>query len=399
MEIIYKTLQINSRHYLKIFEMIRAAGGNARLVGGAVRDELLGIKNSDIDIATDLLPEQVITACHSKGIKVIPTGIKFGTVTAIIGQEQFEITTLRKDLSCDGRHANVIYSRDFAKDAIRRDFTINALSYCPFDAKIYDYFGGIDDLYHNRVRFIGKAEDRIEEDYLRILRFFRFSCRYAKKIDAEGLAAVILMRSGMSRLSLERIKSEMDLLLVLPESLSYLELIVQNKILDNIWPVSLLDQQLFSKAQRFVISMKIKIERSTLYALFFATTDDLSISKLLDLKFPRKEAQIICEMRNLDLDDYSYVLTDKWLSNGDFAQYFIYAVANSNLEQSIANLFTKLSTQTKAIFPINGNDLLVLGYKGAALGIKLAELKKSWIENNFWDTREELLTLATQEGL
>jgi poly(A) polymerase len=396
MAIIHKKLQINSKHYLKIFEMICAAGGNARLVGGAVRDALLGIKNSDIDIATDLLPEQIITQCHSHGIKIIPTGIKFGTVTAIIGQEQFEITTLRKDLSCDGRHANVMYSRDFAEDAIRRDFTINALSYCPFKKKIYDYFGGIDDLNNKRVKFIGRAEDRIEEDYLRILRFFRFSCRFAKQIDAQGLAAAISMRCGISRLSLERIKSEMDLLIVLPESLDYLELIVQNKILDNIWPVNSLKQLVFSKAQEFALSMKIKIERTTLYALLFRAVDDLSIHRLLDIKFSRKEAQTICEMHSLDLDDYSYALTDKWLNDSDFAQYFIYIAANSNFNQSIANLFVKLSDQIKPIFPINGNDLLALGYKGAELGVKLAELKKRWIVNEFNDTKEQLLTIYSR---
>ncbi|HJD59851.1 MAG TPA: CCA tRNA nucleotidyltransferase, partial [Rickettsia endosymbiont of Omalisus fontisbellaquei] len=173
MQTIHKTLKIPSKEYKKILSLLNEKG-QARLIGGCVRDALLGKNSYDIDIATDLIPSEVTNILSKATIKVIPTGLKFGTITAILNNEKFEITTLRKDIECNGRHAKVVFTNDFAEDAARRDFTINALSYCPFKNEIYDYFDGFKDLQQEKVVFIGEALDRIKEDYLRILRFFRF---------------------------------------------------------------------------------------------------------------------------------------------------------------------------------------------------------------------------------
>ena len=189
-------------------------GEEARLVGGAVRNALMGRRVADYDIATTASPEVVTARAKAAGLKVRPTGIAHGTVTLIVDGHPFEVTTLREDIETDGRHAVVRFGRDFAQDALRRDFTINALSLSR-DGTIHDYAGGLDDLAHARVRFIGAPATRIREDYLRILRFFRFSAEYGEgPLDAEGLAASIALREGLARLSCERVRVELLKLLV-----------------------------------------------------------------------------------------------------------------------------------------------------------------------------------------
>jgi poly(A) polymerase len=192
--------------------------GLCRYVGGAVRDTLLGLPVADIDIATQLLPDEVLARLKAAGIKAVPTGIAHGTITAVIAGGPAEITTLRRDVSTDGRHATVAFSSDWQEDAARRDFTINALSADPRNLAVYDYFGGLADLAARRLRFIGAAEARITEDYLRILRYFRFQARFGSvPAEAEAEAACARLAPGMKGLSRERIGWELMNLLGLPD--------------------------------------------------------------------------------------------------------------------------------------------------------------------------------------
>jgi poly(A) polymerase len=192
--------------------------GLCRYVGGAVRDTLLGLPVADIDIATQLLPGDVLARLKATGIKAVPTGIAHGTITAVIAGGPAEITTLRRDVSTDGRHATVAFSSDWQEDAARRDFTINALYADPRDLAVHDYFGGLADLAARRLRFIGAAEARITEDYLRILRYFRFQARFGSlPADAEAEAACARLAPGMKGLSRERIGWELLNLLGLPD--------------------------------------------------------------------------------------------------------------------------------------------------------------------------------------
>ncbi|MDR3497623.1 MAG: CCA tRNA nucleotidyltransferase [Parvibaculum sp.] len=190
--------------------VMEALGNSARFVGGAVRNELLGEPVSDIDIATSETPQRATELLAAKGIRVVPTGIDHGTVTAVTPSRHFEITTLRVDVKTDGRHADVAFTGDWVEDAKRRDFTINAL-YADADGTVHDPLGtGREDLKAGRVRFIGEAEARIREDYLRILRFFRFHAWYGKgEPDSEGLKAVAALRDGLRQLSGERIRDEL----------------------------------------------------------------------------------------------------------------------------------------------------------------------------------------------
>lgn len=191
--------------------------GLVRYVGGAVRDTLLGIAVKDIDMATPLEPPAVIEHLAAAGIRSVPTGLAHGTVTAVLAGGPVEITTLRRDVSTDGRHATVAFSQSWQEDAARRDFTINALYADPRDLTVHDYFGGLDDLEARRLRFIGNAEQRIREDYLRILRYFRFQARFGSlPADATAEAACSALAPGLKGLSRERIASELLLLLALP---------------------------------------------------------------------------------------------------------------------------------------------------------------------------------------
>lgn len=202
--------------------LLNPPGEETRLVGGIVRSTLLGESTDDIDLATTLLPEAVMAQARAAGWKAIPTGIEHGTVTLLKADHQFEVTTLRSDVETDGRHAVVAFSRDFRADAARRDFTINAMSYGR-DGRLHDAFGGMADLVARHVRFIGDPETRLREDFLRGLRFFRFSARFGGgRLDEAGFAAIQRLRGGFSRLSRERVREEWLKLLMTPLVLAVL---------------------------------------------------------------------------------------------------------------------------------------------------------------------------------
>jgi poly(A) polymerase len=202
----------------RALEALSGAGEETRLVGGAVRDLALGSSVLDLDLATTATPDEVIRRAQTAGFKVALTGVAHGTVTVIVEGRPIEATTLRQDVETDGRRAQVMFGRDFSADARRRDFTINALS-LGADGTVHDYVGGLTDLAAGRVRFIGDADQRIREDYLRTLRFFRLSARYARSaLDAEGLSAAIRARDGLERLSRERVRAELMKLLAAPRA-------------------------------------------------------------------------------------------------------------------------------------------------------------------------------------
>ena len=205
---------LNSGPTSRVLKLLNSGAEEARVVGGAVRNALLEVPIGDIDVATTALPEEVVRRAKAAGIKSVPTGIEHGTVTLVIEGQPFEVTTLREDTETFGRRAKVSFGRDWVGDARRRDFTINALSIGP-DGIVHDYVGGLEDIAARRVRFIGEAKARIEEDYLRILRFFRFHAAFGTgEIDRDGYHACIAAREGMATLSAERVRMEMLKLLV-----------------------------------------------------------------------------------------------------------------------------------------------------------------------------------------
>jgi poly(A) polymerase len=222
---------LNERPLAQLLALLNRDHQEARVVGGAVRNALLGIAHGDVDIATTALPAEVMRRAAAAGFKPVPTGVAHGTVTVVVEGRPFEVTTLREDVETFGRHATVRFGRDWKHDAQRRDFTINALSLSP-DGVVHDYVGGLADLKVRRVRFIGEAATRIAEDYLRILRFFRFHAFYGQgHPDAEGLHAAIMARAGLAQLSRERVRMELLKLLLAPRAVPALVVMAETGLL------------------------------------------------------------------------------------------------------------------------------------------------------------------------
>jgi len=221
----------------RVLDALGASEGLTRYVGGAVRDDLLGLPVNDLDLATRLQPSEVMARLEAAKIKAVPTGIEHGTITAVSDGHPFEVTTLRRDVSTDGRRATVAFTDDWKEDAARRDFTINALSADPLTGELFDYFGGLDDLKTRHIRFIGDPLQRIAEDHLRILRFFRFHARFGSdEPDAAALEACTARANDLMALSRERIADELLKLIAVADPVPTMEIMLQRGILRPVLP-------------------------------------------------------------------------------------------------------------------------------------------------------------------
>lgn len=219
----------------RVLAALTARGDRALLVGGAVRNALLGQPIDDVDIATDATPDRVIALAAAAGLRAVPTGIDHGTITVVAEGRGFEVTTFRRDVETDGRHAVVAFSTDLAEDAARRDFTMNAL-YADPDGTVIDPMGGLPDLAARRLRFVGDPDARIAEDYLRILRFFRFFARYGREADPEAVTACAAGREGLTRIARERIGAELHKLLAAPDPGPAVALMARTGVLEVLLP-------------------------------------------------------------------------------------------------------------------------------------------------------------------
>lgn len=241
------------RHRPGLDALTRVLGadeGLCRFVGGAVRDTLLDIPVADLDLATALSPEAVLARLRAAGIRAVPTGLQHGTITAVLDSGPVEVTTLRRDVATDGRHATVAFTDDWREDAARRDFTINALYADPGSGALFDFFGGLDDLAARRVRFIGDPLRRIAEDHLRILRFFRFLARFGDTPDPDGLDACTARARDLMALSRERIRDELLKLLVAREAVAVVALMLERGILAPVVPEIATAERLAALAAR-----------------------------------------------------------------------------------------------------------------------------------------------------
>lgn len=376
--------------------------GKIRFVGGAVRDSLLGIEVCEVDAATTLTPSETIQLLASHSIRAIPTGIAHGTITAAIDGKNFEITTLRKDTACDGRHAEVAFGTDWQEDAARRDFTINAL-YLSAEGEVFDYFNGIEDLKAGNVRFIGDAEKRVQEDYLRILRFFRFFARYGKlEADSEALAACQKFASRISGLSGERIQSEMLKLLSLPTPAATISLMNTYGILPQVFA--------FDFKQISNISALDKLPFATCRLAFLLVHGKTPASQNLETinsrwKLSRKlekELAIIIE----NIDEFRTNLTTaeqkkliRKLGAAAFIQTASTKAAFEAVNQGAAEKYQQMLELAKnwqaPTLPVSGSDLLSIDIPaGTNMGNILKNLENYWEENDYQPSKEELLELA-----
>lgn len=383
MKKIYKNLNIISEPLEKILHILDKKEHRPRIIGGYVRDKLLSIENNDIDIASPLKPEVVMNLLVKHNIKTIPTGIEFGTVTAIVGNNIFEITSLRKDIKCDGRRAVVEFTEDFALDAERRDFTINSLSYCPFEHIIYDYTNGLHDLASRKVRFIGNASDRIKEDYLRILRFFRFSSNYAEELDSLGYIACQENHEGIKTLSRERINSEMDKILLSKKRYDMLSTI--KKIDLDVFDGLNIDEEILSDIKGNDLNV--------IYAGIFAQ-NDLSILKthLNKLGFSKFRTNMILKLQALqNSEDVVCDLLECWIDGKKMEPYLSFALSKKLITKSDSLKLTDNFNTFPPVTPVKSWDLIEKGITGEKLGISLKKSKRKWIKSNFTLQKKDLL--------
>ncbi len=349
-------------------------GGATRLVGGAVRDSLLNLPVSDIDFATILSPTDVVARLEAAGLKAVPTGIAHGTITAVAPGFHAEVTTLRRDVATDGRHATVAFTDDWRADAARRDFTINALYGNPVTGAIDDFFGGLDDLAARRVRFIGVALDRIAEDHLRILRFFRFSARFARAIDADGLSACAARANDLMALSRERVRDEVMKLLLVDDPVPTLTVMLDHGILAPVLP---------------------EIDRARLDHLVRLCAAERALGK--SPAFTRRLAALLPADAAL-LDDIGHrlrlsnaerrrlVLTaDRGRGLGEMAyRDGLDSAIDRGLLSETSGLAEFVTTWTKPVLPISGRHLIARGLApGPEVSRKLGEVERDWIAAGF----------------
>jgi poly(A) polymerase len=373
--------------------VLAAIGGEGRFVGGCVRNALIGASVADVDIATPLKPEEVIVRLEAAGIRAVGTGLEHGTVTAVTNKRAFEITTLRRDVATDGRRATVAYTDSWAEDASRRDFTMNAL-YADADGIVFDPVGGIADLKAGRVRFIGDAATRIREDYLRILRLFRFHAWYGKgEIDATALQASAAAKSHIKTLSGERIQKEMLRLLEAESPMAVLRAMSASSIVAEVLPGALsLDR----------LERLCEIDGAN----FFAGDPLLRLAALVTSE---EQASAIASRWRLSNDDRDR-LRDAASNTAKIVSYMsvpelqrtLYRRGQGQVRDLVRlrwaedpkasnavqwrALLAIVDSWTRPVFPLTGRDIMKAGVpEGPLVGRVRDEVEEWWIDSNFTD--------------
>jgi len=393
----------------RVFAALDADAGHVRVVGGAVRNSLMGVAVADIDLATTHLPETVMERAKTAGIKAVPTGISHGTVTLVVEGKPFEATTLRRDVATDGRHAEVAFGTDWLEDANRRDFTINAL-YATSTGDVIDLVGGLADIGTRTVRFIGDAETRISEDYLRILRFFRFFAYYGSgRPDADGLRACARGKSGLGGLSAERVWSELKKLLTAEDPGRALLWMRQSGVLTDIlpetekwgidvipvlvstekalkWPIDpmlRLAAIIPSDAERCAaLAVRLRLSGAEAKVLASWTQSPQVPEKIADTAFDRmlyvhEPDGLIMRLKMLLASKYPQAEHD----NDAMAKIAYYQ-----------KLLQRALKWSRPVCPVSGSDLIAKGIApGPKLGELLSSLEKKWVDGNFNASKDDLL--------
>ncbi len=383
----------------KVLEALTARGARVRFVGGCVRDALLGRPVKDVDIATHDDPVTVMKLLEAAGIHAIPTGIAHGTVTAVIGKEHFEITTLREDIETDGRRAKVAFTDDWKADAARRDFTFNAI-FCTPDGTIFDPFGGIEDLKAGRVRFVGDAETRIREDVLRLLRFFRFHAHYGKgETDGQAVAACRKLAHLLPTLSGERVGAEILRLLAADDPVPALALMRAEGVLAQVLPEAqnlarlaglvaiergyretdalrrLAAMLTVAVAGAQAVAKRLRLSNAEAERLVALAAPASPVTATNEAKIQRRELYRLGAARYRDLTLIAWAQTTGHTDDSVYGSM----VAAAESWQTIA-------------LPIKGRDVLALGVEnGPEVGRLLKAIEAWWIENDFKPDREACL--------
>ncbi len=381
-----KAQWLNEPRLQQVMAVITRGGGEVRVAGGAVRNALLGVPIADVDLATTMLPQDVMRVCKAAGFGVHPTGYEHGTVTVVNEVMPFEVTTLRRDVETDGRRAVVAFTTDWAEDAMRRDFTMNSM-YCDAAGEIYDFTNGYADLLRNRVKFVGDAKLRIKEDYLRILRFFRFHARFGKGApDKMGLAACAKLKSGLKKISAERIRQEMFKLVEAPRAVQTLKIMASSGVLKTIIPYTD-DWRLIGRLPDDAVLR--------LYGLAKKPAELKDILRLSKVEAQRIDDLIVAPELSPRLKSPEQRAMLYLLGEQTWADAVAYSWAQgraSKREPKWQALLDLPKHWPIPKFPINGQDMLKAGIaSGPYMGEVLRSLEDWWVASDFVPTREELL--------
>ena len=374
----------------RLLAALGGATGETRIVGGAVRDALLGATVSDIDLATRLKPLEVMARLEAAGIKAVPTGLAHGTVTAVVAGTPHEVTTLRIDAETDGRHARVAFTDDWRADAARRDFTVNALYADPLTGEVHDFFGGIADLRGRILRFIGDPLQRIAEDHLRILRFFRFSARLAARLDEAGLAACALRANDLLTLSRERIRDELQKLLAVADPVPTVDMMLDKGILAPVLP----EARERDRLARLVAAEKAaRVAPDPLRRLAALLPGDPAIAEAVAqrLRLSRKDqarlagaatpGALPADPRVLAYRSGAEVALDRMLLAGD---------------PRARDWAPRLAQWRRPRLPLSGKDLIAMGLPpGPQVSQALKAIEARWLEAGFPD-RPRVLAIARE---
>lgn len=392
---------VSDKKIFRLFRAVESHGGVLRFVGGAVRNALRGMGGSDLDLATDLSPDELVEACQESGLKTVPIGIKFGTVGVVINGKVLEVTSLRKDVKSDGRHSEVEFTTDWEIDASRRDLTINAV-YADEKGNVFDYYNGISDLENGIVRFIGSPTVRIKEDYLRILRFFRFYSMFGKgEIDQKALTACVENKEGLRQLSAERIRDELSKILLTPQVVKVIKIMADNGILDTILPVPKNYDKL-----AFLIEMcnQEHLESNWLRRLYIVFEPDEALAENLAnrLKLSKKDKMLFVSWAQHQpqtaefLDEKSLLkLIYRYGKEFCYHKLILNLAAEKKYINNLNEILEFINAAEIPLFPIRGRDLLEKGVApNEKIGATLKLLENEWIESGFKMSREELLQKA-----
>lgn len=367
-----------------------------RFVGGCVRNTIMARPVDDLDLATQLTPDETLKALETAGIRAIPTGIEHGTVTAIVDHKPFEITSLRRDVETDGRRAVVAFTEDWAEDAQRRDFRLNALYAAP-NGEVFDPVGGgYEDAMAGRVVFIGDADQRLREDYLRILRFFRFNAWYGAGIDADGLAACQRQRSGLEKIAKERTWKELKKLLSAEMPRDAVIAMSKSGVLDEVLPEHRgadglhdleLTEQLTGVQPDPMLRLMALLPRSALAVQ--QTGQALRLSNDETARLTMWAADNLPEPVGMKSQELRATLY--WHGKQAVVDRAMLAGAD------VRDLLAAIRAWRRPDFPINGDDALAAGLKGRDIGEALSRVAKIWVESDFYLERESLLPLLVEQ--
>jgi poly(A) polymerase len=369
----------------RLLKALGAGEGETRFVGGCVRDTLLGLEVSDVDLATRLKPEAVMARLKEAGIKAVPTGLAHGTVTAVSAGTPVEVTTLRRDVATDGRRATVAFTDDWQEDAARRDFTINALSVDPLSGEVFDYFGGADDLAARRVRFIGDPFTRIAEDHLRILRFFRFHARFGIGApDEAGLEACVTRANDLMALSRERVADELSKLLALADPSATCALMERRGVFAPVLPEISAEgvdalRRLIGRERRIGVAADVPRR----LAAMLPRDAEVASHVAARLRLANAWRQLLALYARPPASDvYPRALAYR---HGKDQALSLLLLGDAD-EAKLAEDAARLGNWAVPLFPLKGGELVGRGLpKGPVVAQTLERVKREWIESEFDD--------------